>query len=113
MTGITCSSDAKFQSPHRSLGRARAATEGRYTVDPALSQVSRGDVLKGYYFKLSYRERTIAVQIRPGHVRDDFIALSRKMDRTSAEDVQLTFLKREMTERLFALSASEIYEVVE
>ena len=91
----------------------RAITEGRYTVDPALSQTQRGDVLKGYYFNLSYRNRAVAFQIKPGHVRDDFIALSRKAGRTADEEVHLAFLKEEMTKRLLARRAFEIYEVVE
>jgi hypothetical protein len=90
----------------------RAVTDGRYIVDPALSQVHRGDVLKGYFFRLAYRGHVVAVQIKPGHVREDFIALGRKGSRAPDEEVHLAFLKQEMTQRLLALPASEIYEVV-
>jgi hypothetical protein len=89
----------------------RAVAECRYTVDPALSQTHRGEVLKGYCFRLSYRGRAVTVQIKPGHVREDFIALGRKPDRTPDEEAHLVLLKKEMTERLLALPASEIYEV--
>lgn len=91
----------------------RAVMEDRYNVDPTLAQTHRGEVLKGYYFRLTYRERTISVQIRPGHVRDDFITLSRKANRTPEEKTQLIFLKNEMTRRLLALPASEVYEVTQ
>ncbi|QRM33024.1 hypothetical protein [Microvirga sp. VF16] len=91
----------------------RAVTDGRFTVDPMLSQTHRGDVLKGYYFSLSYRDRAIAVLIKPGHVREDFIALGQKADRTPDEEAHLVLLKNEMTQRLLALPASEIYEVAD
>jgi hypothetical protein len=89
----------------------RAVTDRRYTVDPALSQTHRGDVLMGYCFRLSYRVCAVTVQIKPGHVREDFIALGRKPDRTLDEEANLVLLKKEMTERLLALPASKIYEV--
>lgn len=91
----------------------RALTEGRYTVNAGLALVERGEVLKGYYFRLSYRGRTVAVRIKPGHVRDDFITLGKKANRTPEEEAHLMLLKNEMTERLLALPASAIYEITE
>lgn len=89
----------------------RAVTGDRYVVDEALLQTQRGPVLQGYYFRLLYRGACINLQIKPGHVRDDFIALGRKPDRTEPEEQHLTYLKREMTDRLLALPATEIYEL--
>ena len=90
----------------------RSLTEDRYVVDAALERPERGETLARYVFDLSYRSTTIRLQIRDGHVRDEFIALGRKPDRTAEEDVRLTYLKQEMTDRLLALPATEIYDIV-
>ena len=88
----------------------RCLTEGRYTVDPALAKPGRGETLAGYVFELTYRDRTVRLQIRDGHVRDEFISLGRKPGRTPEEETRLTWLKAEMAARLLALPATEIYE---
>lgn len=90
----------------------RCVTDGRYTIDPDLMKPERGEILKGYVFNLSYRQKNISVQIREGHVREEFILLGRKPDRTPEEDERLTFLKKEMAERLLSQAASDVYEVV-
>ncbi len=89
----------------------RALTEGRYIVDAALERPERGETLARYVFVLTYRGTTIRLQIRDGHVRDEFIALGRKPDRSREEDARLTYLKQEMAERLLALPAGDVYEV--
>lgn len=91
----------------------RSLTEGRYVVDPALERPERGETLMRYVFLLTYRGRSVRLQIREGHVRDEFIALGRKSDRTPEEDTRLTWLKQEMSERLLSLPASEVYMVAE
>lgn len=91
----------------------RGLTEGRYTVDPSLAKLERGEVLKGYVFNLTYRGRTAFIQIKPGHVRDEFIELGRKKDRTPTEDERLTYLKSEMADRLLSQPAAAIYECIE
>jgi hypothetical protein len=88
----------------------RALTEGRYSVEAALAQPERGETLKGYVFILTYRGTEVRLRIREGHVRDEFIALARKTDRTPDEEQRLTELKQEMADRLLALPATEIYE---
>ncbi len=88
----------------------RRLTEGRYTVDPALERPERGDILARYVFELSYRGKTVTLQLRDGHVREEFITLGRKADRTPAEEERLAWLKQEMADRLLALPAEEIYE---
>src|SRR5690606_33802018 len=90
----------------------RCVTDGRYAVDPALAKPERGEVLKGYVFNVTYRGRTAFTHIRPGHVRDEFIALGRKPDRTADEEERLTYLKQEMAERPLATPAGEIYECI-
>ena len=90
----------------------RCVTEGRYLVDPDLMKPERGDILKGYVFNFTYRGRTVFTQIRDGHVREEFILLGRKPDRSPEEEERLAFLKQEMAERLLATKASDVYEIV-
>lgn len=89
----------------------RGLTEGRYLVEADLAQPERGDTLKGYVFLLSYRGTEVALRIREGIVRDAFIALGRKTDRTAEEDAQLETMKSEMAARLLALPADEVYDL--
>lgn len=90
----------------------RCLTEGRYTVDPSLAAVERGETLKGYVFILTYRGRTVRLTIREGIVRDEFIALGRKKDRTPEEDARLEELKQDMASRLLALAPADAYDAV-
>ncbi len=90
---------------------ARALTEDRYCVDAALERPERGDTLMRYVFVLSYRGKTVRLQLREGLVRDEFIALGRKENRTDADNARLTYLKQEMAERLLATPADAVYDV--
>jgi hypothetical protein len=47
----------------------RAMTDGRYVVDPARERPERGDTLARYVFVLSYRGRTVRLQIRGAGAR--------------------------------------------
>ena len=90
----------------------RCVTEGRYLVDPDLMKPERGDILKGYVFNFTYRGTTVFIQIRDGHVREEFILLGRKPKRTPDEDRRLAYLKQEMADRLLAARASDVYETI-
>lgn len=89
----------------------RSLTEGRYMVNPELAQPERGETLKGYVFILSYRGTEVRLRIREGIVRDEFIALGRKPDRTAEEEKRLEWLKQDMADRLLSLPADEIYDL--
>lgn len=89
----------------------RAATEDRYTVDPALERPDRGRTLERYVFRLSYRDRTVTLILREGLVREEFIDLSRKQGRTVDDEDRLTVLKQEMADRLLACPPIEVYDV--
>ncbi len=89
----------------------RAVTGERYTVDAALEQPERGSTMANFVFHLTYRDRTAKLQLRPGHVSEEFIQLARKPDLSDAEDERLRRLKLEMTERLLGQDAKEIYDV--
>lgn len=88
----------------------RAVTEGQYSVEAELAQPERGETLKGYVFLLAYRGTEVRLRIREGIVRDEFIALGRKPDRSPEEDERLTWLKQEMADRMRKLPATEIYD---
>lgn len=88
----------------------RGLTEGRYTVDAALDKPERGDILQRYVFELIYRGKTVTLQLRDGHVREEFIRLGQKQGRTPEEEERLTWLKQEMADRLLAAPADAIYE---
>lgn len=90
----------------------RAVTEGHFTVDPALERADRGATLERYVFALSYRGTTVRLEIREGFVADEFIALARKQDRSTAEDARHNVLKQEMADRLLAAPADEVYDIV-
>ncbi len=89
----------------------RSLSEGRYTVDPDLAQPERGETLKGYVFILSYRGKTVRLRIRDGIVRDEFIALGRKLDRSAEENERLEWFKSDMAGRLLSLPAEEVYDI--
>lgn len=89
----------------------RAVTDGRYVVDTALERPERGETLMRYVFVLTYRSATVRLQIREGIVRDEFIELGRKPDRTLEEEARLAFLKQDMADRLLALDSDAVYEI--
>lgn len=90
----------------------RCLTEGRYVVDKTLLAAERGETLQAYVFIISYRGQSVRLTIRDGIVRDEFIALGRKPDRTPAEEERLVHLKSEMAERLLLLAPADTYDAV-
>ena len=86
-------------------------TAGRYVVDKELPEAANELESPGgrYYFRLSYRGRSVAVTLRPGYVREEFIQLARKKGRTEAEERVLAGMKRDMAARLMAAKAEDIY----
>lgn len=91
----------------------RATSEGRYTIDDSLLALERGEFLKGYVFVLTYRGKSLQLTIREGIVREEFILLGRKPDRTAEENQQLVTLKADMADRLLVLPSAEAYDVRE
>ncbi|MGH9151488.1 MAG: hypothetical protein ACRD03_03570 [Acidimicrobiales bacterium] len=89
----------------------RAVTEGRYHVDPALERPRRGPTLERYVFRLGYRDARATLQIREGFVADEFIELSRRADRSDADERRLRVLKHEMAARLLAAPAADVYDM--
>ncbi len=90
----------------------RCLTDGRYLVDKELPEAANELESPGgrYYFRLSYRGKSVVITIRPGYVRDEFIQLARKKERTSEEERLLAEMKREMADRLMRARAEDIYD---
>ncbi|HET9442583.1 MAG TPA: hypothetical protein VFO65_04625 [Acidimicrobiales bacterium] len=87
-----------------------ASTEGRYHVDPALERPERGRTLERYVFRVSHRGVTVVLRIREGFVADEFIELTRRADRSDADEHRLGVLRQEMADRLLAAPASDVYD---
>ncbi|MGI8678826.1 MAG: hypothetical protein ACR2LX_09100 [Jatrophihabitans sp.] len=89
----------------------RAVTGDRYTVDPRLEATERGPTMANFVFHLSYRGNSVRLQLRPGHVSDEFVDLARTSDPTARQADRLRHLKLAMSRRLRGLDAAEVYEV--
>lgn len=88
----------------------RAITGDRYRVDLDAGPSSAPRSAKGcYYFRWDCPNISVEAQLKPGMVRDDFIELSRKTDRSVDEEARLTELKQEMADRLMALPGDAVY----
>lgn len=92
----------------------RCLTDNRFFADKHLPEGFNELQSPGgrYYFRLNYRGTSVAVTIRPGFVRDDFIQMARKKNRTQEEDQILAEMKLDMAHRLMAASAKETYDGV-
>lgn len=92
----------------------RAVTENRYNVEPEI-KAEYPDIgyRNRYVFKLSYGDKTVTAILREGHVRDEFLALGAKTDRTKDENIHLAWLKQEMTDRLMKLHATSVYDILQ
>ena len=91
----------------------RAVTEGRYTVDPSLALPERGLALERFVFRLGHRDRAVTLILREGYVTEEFIALTRRDDRSPEDERRLLRWKLEMAERVMAAPAPEVYSVID
>lgn len=89
----------------------RCATDGRLTVDRSLGGRNVIDDHPGpYFWRFTYRGRTVEARIRPGHVREEFVRLGAKPDKTPEETSRHEELKAEMAGRLVPLDANKVYD---
>jgi hypothetical protein len=91
----------------------RAVTEDRYAVDLSLARPQRGLALERFVFRLGYRDRSVTLILHEGYVTDEFIALTRREDRSSEDERRLVRWKLEMAERVMAASAAEVYSAID
>ncbi len=90
----------------------RGRSEGRQHKVPELAEPQRGTTLQNYVWEFTYRGTTATVHVAEGIVRDEFIALGKKPDRTAAEEERLEWLKQDMAQRILSLPAHEVYTPV-
>ena len=89
----------------------RAVTGERYRVDASLVRPERGRTLERFVFRLSYRGRSVTLELRKGFVTEEFIDLARTDERTPEQEGRLDTLKQEMADRVMARPADEVYAV--
>ena len=91
---------------------ARAVSGDRYLVDPKLGgeQVTESPSGK-YYFRLEYRGKVVEIRLKPEHIREDYIQLSRTPNRSANDQSQLQDLKQELADRILPLTPEQLYEV--
>ena len=89
----------------------RAVTGDRYRVDASLARPERGRTLERFVFRLSYRGRSVTLELREGFVTEEFIDLARSDERTPEQEGRLDILKQEMADRVMARTADEVYAV--
>lgn len=87
----------------------RGRSEGRQHIAPDLAEPQRGTTLQNYVWEFSYRGKTVTVHVAEGIVRDEFIELGKKPDRTAEEDARLEWLKHDMSKRILSLPADAVY----
>jgi hypothetical protein len=88
----------------------RAVTDGRFTHDPSLARPELGVARERFVFRLSYRERQAVLTVREGFVTEEFVALTRKPNRTAAEEGQLATMKSEMAALVMSVPADSVYD---
>jgi hypothetical protein len=90
----------------------RAVSDDRYAVEPSLARPELGLARERFVFHLRYRGVEQALVLRDGFVSDDFIRLTRRDDRTPAEEQQLTRMKEQMAARVMGAACAAVYDVV-
>jgi hypothetical protein len=91
----------------------RAVSDGRYTVDLALTRPDRGRLLQSFVFQISIAGRPATLLLRKGFVTAEFIDLAGKSDRSQAEEAHLDQLKADLAQRVLATPAEDVYDVAE
>jgi hypothetical protein len=90
----------------------RAVSDGRYTVDPALSRPELGMARERFVFRLRYRARELWLTLRDGFVTEEFLLLARQPARSDDDERRLTAMKAEMASQVMSVSASTVYDAV-
>lgn len=91
----------------------RAVTSGRYIVNP-VNPKHYPDVgsCSRYVFRVFHGDDMVELMIRPGMVREEFLELGGKQNRSNDEEIHLAWLKDEMTKRLMKLHPSAVYDII-
>ncbi len=89
----------------------RAVSDERFRVDASLARPELGVARERFVFVLRRRERVATLTLRAGFVSDEFIALTRRADRSDAEEQELTAMKADMAVRVMSASATAVYDL--
>lgn len=89
----------------------RAVSDGRYTLDPALSRRDRGRVLQRFVFHIAVSGRTATLLLRPGFVTAEFLDLAHKAERTQRDETRFDQLETRLARRLLATPAESVCEL--
>lgn len=90
----------------------RGRSDGRTTIAPELARPERG-ILQNYVWEFGYRGQVVRLQVSDDGIVDPaFIALGGTPNRSLDEERALTALKAEMSERINARPADEVYLVI-
>ena len=84
-------------------------TGDRYRIDESLARPERGRTLERFVFRLSYRDRSVTLELCEGFVTEEFIDLARTEGRSADQERRLDTLKQELAERVMARPADEVY----
>jgi hypothetical protein len=88
----------------------RAVTGDRYHVLEELSRPELGSERERFVFRLCYRAHSTTLTLRDGFVTPEFLELSRRRDRSPADELHFTALKAEMAARVMAVDARQVYD---
>jgi hypothetical protein len=89
----------------------RAVSEQRFIVDSWLTRPENGRARERFVFRLSYGDHSVTLALRHGFVTEEFIDLTRRATRTAAEEHRLAVMKADMTTRVMAAAAQDVYEL--
>lgn len=77
-------------------------SSGRYRIDESLARPERGRTFERFVFRLSYRDRSVMLELREGFVTEECIDLARTEGRSPEQERRLDILKQEMADRVMA-----------
>jgi hypothetical protein len=89
----------------------RAVTDERFVIDLSLGRPERGAAFAHFVFRLTYRDVAVTAVLRDGFVPDEFLDLAGQETRTDTEEARLTELKTEVSNRLRAAPAADVYDL--
>lgn len=90
----------------------RGVTDGdRYVVDRSLMRPDRGRLLEDFVFAVNLGAETLTLLLRDGFVTAEFIDLARADNRTTDQEQRLDRLKAELTQRVLAASAADLFDL--
>ena len=94
----------------------RAVTQSRFEVDTAFDIPAALEAVTGrFYFRVSYRGRTVGITPRSGLIPDRFLELGRlhKAGKAGADDtIEFQGMKEALANALTAMNAEEVFEVL-